>query len=306
MPSAPSLPPAVDAARVDLETATAGRVSFYRAGPKSSSSLPPAVLVHSVNAAGSAAEVKPLFEHERQRRRVYAIDLPGFGFSERSDRRYTPRLMTDAVHAVIAEARRELDVGDAPPPVDVVGVSLSCEFVARAHVEAPQSVRRLALVSPTGFAGHKRREGAEASAVGPAWLGRALSSPLWADGLYNNLTRPKVIRFFLEKTWGRKEIDEDMYAAAVATTRQPGAKYAPLCFVSAGLFSADITRVYEGVTCPVWASMPTRGDFTDYRGRDVVCSRANWQFHSIDGGALPYFEAASGFIPAIDAFWTAP
>ena len=59
---------------------------------------PPLVLVHSVNAAASAAEVRPVFEHCRATHTVFAIDLPGFGFSERADRRDDPRRMTDALH----------------------------------------------------------------------------------------------------------------------------------------------------------------------------------------------------------------
>ena len=58
----------------------------------------PLVLVHTINAAASAAEVRPLFESLSRHRTVYAIDLPGYGLSERADRLYTPRLMTDAIH----------------------------------------------------------------------------------------------------------------------------------------------------------------------------------------------------------------
>ena len=59
------------------------------------------LLVHSVNAAGSACEMRPLFERHRAHRAVYALDLPGFGFSERSGLPYSPRLMTDAVLAML-------------------------------------------------------------------------------------------------------------------------------------------------------------------------------------------------------------
>ena len=47
---------------------------------------PPLLLVHSVNAAASAAEVRPLHEHYRATRTVLSLDLPGYGFSDRSDR----------------------------------------------------------------------------------------------------------------------------------------------------------------------------------------------------------------------------
>jgi hypothetical protein len=59
---------------------------------------------------------------------------------------------------------------------------------------------------------------------------RVLSQPLWAAGLFRALTRPAVVRYFLERTWGAKNIDETMWAYAVATAAQPGAQHAPCTF----------------------------------------------------------------------------
>ena len=293
------LPLALPAQRRDLDS-PAGRLSLYSAMPEGvGSGLPPLLLVHSVNAAGSAAEVAPLFAHYRQQRAVYALDLPGFGCSERTDRPYTVRLMTDALQAAL----RAIHAEQAGVAVDVLAVSLACEFAARVAVEAPQLVRRLALVSPTGFSGKRRRYGPAGSVVGPPWLLRLLRWPRWSEGVYRTLTRPAVIRYFLARTWGSDAIDEALWRYDLLTTRQPGARFAPLYFVSAQLFSADINTLYEALTAPVWVSMATRGDFTDYQGRTTLASRSNWQFHTIDGGALPYFEDPASFSRRLDPFW---
>jgi pimeloyl-ACP methyl ester carboxylesterase len=66
--------------RIEFVSPGAGRLSYYVSGHG-----PPLLLVHSINAAGSAYEVKPLYEHYARSRTVYALDLPGFGFSDRSD-----------------------------------------------------------------------------------------------------------------------------------------------------------------------------------------------------------------------------
>ena len=279
--------------------ADAGRIALYRAGPASQSPQTPLLLVHSVNASASAAEVAPLFDHYRRTRPVYALDLPGYGLSDRSDRAYTPRLMTDALHAAVALIREQCGGG----PVDVLGVSLACEYVVRLHSEAPNAVRRMALVSPTGFSGSKRRYGPPGSTRGIPWLYKALANPAWSGALFNALTRPGVIRYFLERTWGSKHIDEALYRYDVLTTRQPGAKNAPLYFLAAYLFSGDISSLYEAVDCRVWMSMASRGDFTDYRGRSTVEGRPNWQFHLVEGGALPYFENSDRFLALLDPFW---
>jgi len=274
-------------------------VCLYLSGPASATGQTPILLVHSVNASASAFEVAPLYDHYRQTRPTYAVDLPGFGLSDRSDRAYTIRLMTDALLAALAHIR-SLHGGAA---VDVLAVSLSAEYAARAACEAPDAVRRLALVSPTGFSRTKRHYGAPGSSRGIAWLYRLVSNPAWSQGLFNALTRPAVIRYFLERTWGSKKIDEALWRYNLLTTRQPGARFAPLYFVSAQMFSADINTLYEALTAPVWVSMATRGDFTDYQGRTTVDARSNWQFHAIEGGALPYFEDLPAFTRRLDPFW---
>ena len=187
-----SLPPALGGVHTVLAT-PAGDISLYRAQPLGTGNGhggPVLLLIHSVNAAGSAAEVAPLYAHYSQQRPVVAMELPGYGFSDRSDRPYTLRLMTDAVHAVVAHLR----AGQGGAPVDVLALSLTSEFAARASVEAPDSISRLALVSPTGFSGKRRRYGPPGSSRGQAWLLRFLSRERWVRGVYRTLTRPGAAR----------------------------------------------------------------------------------------------------------------
>lgn len=270
-----------------------GNLSCFVAGQGA-----PLLLVHSVNAAASAAEVRPLFEHFSATRTVFAIDLPGFGHSDRSERPYTPRLMTDALHATAQQIQQRC----GPQPIDALAVSLGCEFLARAAVEQPQAWRRLALVSLTGLNGTAARRGPAGGTRAVPGLHRVLSHRLWAEPLFRALTRPGMVRYFLERTWGGKRIDETMWADAVATARAPGAHHAPLHFLGAGLFSADVLSLYEGLTQPVWASHGVRGDFTDYRGLVHLQGRPNWRVTTYDSGALPYFEYPDRFNADLQAF----
>jgi alpha-beta hydrolase superfamily lysophospholipase len=291
----PPLPAAVSGDRVEFDSRV-GRLSVYVAGTGA-----PMLLLHSVNAAASAAEVRPLHEHYRATRCVWSLDLPGYGFSERSDRAYTPRLMTDALHAVLAQIRARC--GDAP--VDALALSLACEFLARAATEAPRAFRTLALVSPTGFSGRGSKRGAPGSTLAMPWLHRALRGPGWGGALFRGLTRPGVIRYFLRRTWGADTIDEEVWRYAVATTRQPGAEHAPLHFLAGAMFSADIHDVYEKLALPVWLVHGMRGDFTDYRGKSIVEGRPNWRFSVLPTGALPHFELPGRFCAEYDAFLAA-
>jgi pimeloyl-ACP methyl ester carboxylesterase len=254
--------------------------------------------VHTVNAAASAAEVRTVFERMGQYRTVYAIDLPGFGTSERTDRLYTPRLMTDAILDLAAYIRMQ----HPQQTIDALAASLSCEFLARAAVEQPAMFRTLSLVSPTGLSGLRLRQAPPGSTFGQGWLLALLKGPGWGRALFKGLTRPSVIRFFLNKTWGSRAIDETMFDYAVWTTKQLGAEHAPLCFLSAQMFSADITTIYDQLRLPVWMSHGVRGDFVDYRGKARFATHANWQFTTFDSGALPYFEYPQNFAEKMLAF----
>jgi hypothetical protein len=296
MPLSTALPPAVSGERFEFDSAS-GRLSAYVAGQG-----PPLLLVHSVNAAASAAEVRPLHEHYRATRTVFSIDLPGYGFSDRSLRAYTPRLMTDALLAMAAQIRARCGA----VTIDALAVSLSCEFLARAAAEQPALWRSLALVSPTGFNGTKPRRGPPGSTLGMPWLLATLRGPGWGGALFRGLTRPGVVRYFLRRTYGAPHIDEGLWRYAVLTAAQPGAEHAPLQFLSAGMFSADSASIYEQLRPPVWMSHGVRGDFTDYRGKAIVQGRANWRFSVLPTGALPYFELPGPFFAEYDSFLAHP
>lgn len=291
-----ALPAPVSGAALQVDS-RAGPLACYVDG-EARGGLPPLLLIHSVNAAGSAYEVKPLHDHYRQHRRVYSMELPGYGHSDRSDRVYSPRMMTDAVLDMTAEIRRREGV----PSVDALAVSLSSEFLARAASEQPAAYRSIALVSPTGFDGRGPYRGASGTSRGKAWLYRLFTVPPWRRALFDLLTSRRSIRFFLEKTWGSKAIDEGMLEYARLTTRHPGAHHVPYYFIGGYLFSADITTVYESLRLPVWMSHGVRGDFVDYRHKDLLAGHDNWRFSVFDAGAMLYFEHPVEFIAAYDAF----
>jgi pimeloyl-ACP methyl ester carboxylesterase len=289
------LPPALSGARRE-HRGRAGRLSYYVAGPEAA---PPLLLVHSINAAASAYEVKPVYEALAATYRVYAPDLPGFGFSDRSARDYTIRLYVDAVHDMLDVIAAEQGEG----AIDVLAVSLASEFVARAATETPARFASLALVTPTGF-----------SSVAPLYTGASESSrevpgmlaivsvPLWSRALFDGLTSKVSIRYFLQRTFGSKAVDEAMVEYDYLSTHQPGAHHAPLAFLSARLFARDIRNVYEQLRLPIWVPHATRGDFKNFSGADWARARENWTFEPMPTGAMPHFEQTEAFLASYARF----
>ncbi|RJS92089.1 alpha/beta fold hydrolase [Salinisphaera sp. Q1T1-3] len=293
------LAPALDGTRhvIDGEN---GRISYYASAPAETARHErPMLFVHSVNAAASAYEVKPLYDHYARERPVFALDLPGYGFSTRRAIRYEPRVMTDAVHAVvdaIVAAGHDL-------PIDAVALSLSCEFLGRAADERARAFATLGFISPTGFAEGAERRGAPETTRGIPWLYRGVTaSQGLGRGLFAGLTSRPSIRYFLQKTWGSPDIDEGMFEYAHASAHQPGARHAPFSFLSGYLFSNDISDVYDRLSLPIWMAHGSRGDFIDYRRKVDYGDKPNWAIRGYETGALPHFEILDTLTADYDAF----
>lgn len=271
----------------------AGLLSYYVAGEGA-----PLLLIHSINAAASAYEMRPIHERMQAKRRVYTLDLPGYGFSDRSARTYDIRLFTNAVLDMIDVIRED----HGPRAVDAVALSLSAEFLARAAREAPDAFASLALVTPTGFAkgSHKKRAAPETPMRVPG-MAAFLGAP-WGRGLFRLLTSEKSIRYFLQRTFGRKDVPEDMVAYDWRTARQPGAEHAPFAFLSGRLFARDVRTLYEDLDLPIYVLHGTKGDFKDFSEAGWAIARKNWLFSAFDTGALVHFEKPEEFIGAYERF----
>lgn len=289
------LPPALPGRHERLRTRRAGDISLY--GSTEAEGVP-LLLIHSINAAANAYEVRPLYLRYRGTRPVYALDLPGFGFSERSRRRYTPRLMVEAIHAAVDEIRHR----HGGWAIDALAVSLSASYLARASLERSDAYRSLALISPTGFDGRLSGDGPPDGHRGRDWLRDALDRPPLGRPLFDALVTRPSMRFFLQKTFGSSAIDEGLLAYDYASAHQPGAEHAPWCFIAGHLFPTDATRLYERLRLPVWMVHGTRGDFVDYRLAPRVADRPNWRVETLPTGAFPHFEQPAAVAAGYDAF----
>lgn len=290
------LPPAINAERRTFASDTAGALSYYA---DTSHAGKPLVLLHSINAGSSAYEVRPLFDHYRTQRPVYALDLPGFGFSDRSDREYTPALYAAAIGDFL---QREVPHNNG---VDVVAMSLTSEFTARVALEQPALVRTLTLISPTGFSGDERQnrtERAQRTGTGDR-LYRAFTFPLWSQALYDALVSRPSLRYFLERQFAGT-VDEGLIDYAFLSTHQPGAKHAPFRFVSGKLFTGTIRAdVYDHLAQPVLVVYDTDPNIT-FDQLPQTLERGNWHGAQITPTrGLPHWEQLDQTAAALDRFW---
>lgn len=280
------LPPALSAEREQFGGGYAGMLSCYadRSGAGT-----PLLLLHSINAAASAYEIKPLFERFRGERPVFALELPGFGFSQRGDRPYAPRVYTNAIIGFL-ETQVEA-------PVDIVALSLSGEFAARAALERAPNIRSLALISPTGLGARSQQPPNEG-------ILSAVSFPLWSQALFDLLTTRLSIRQFLGMSFTGTP-DEGLVDYSYTSAHQPGARFAPLAFISGKLHSPDIrAAVYEQLAQPV-LMLYDQDPYTGFEALpDLLEHRENWQAQRIiPTRGLPHFEQPEQTFEALVAFW---
>ena len=288
------IPPALSGTRKTAVFPHYGVLSWYEDGPKEPKNAPPLLLIHSVSAASSAYDMKPFYEHYRHERRVIALDLPGFGFSSRQRRVYTPRVMANAIGCVVEQLAQR----NHYPPMDAIALSLSSEFLARAVTERSRLFRTVGFVSPTGFEHATLRDGQARSTQGRHWLYSLLTQPAWRRKLYDWLTHPKMVRYFLRRTFGRRDVDAGLLAYDVLTSMPRGAEFAPLSFLAGYLFSNDSGRLYQSLRCPVWVAHGDRGSFARAPGLAQMRALPNWRIDSFQSGAMPQFEQPQALFDA--------
>ena len=290
-----ALPLAIDAERTDFRTRAAGRLSYYRDLQASGT---PLVLIHSVNAAASSFEMKKLFEHYRGERPVYALDLPGFGFSSRPAREYTPALFTQAILEFLQK-----QVGE---PADVVALSLGSEFAARAAVRAPERFRSITLISPTGL--NTKREARASDKAGKTGgndtFYKAASNPLWARAFYDLIATPASIHYFLKDSFVG-EVPEELESYSYLSSHQPGAEHAPLYFISGKLFTPRIReKVYERLSVPTFILFDEDAFVSFEKLPALLAANPKVKAFRLEPSrGLPQFEMPERTVQVLDGFW---
>lgn len=248
----------------------------------------PVLLVHSVNAAASSYEMRPLYTRLEAERPVWALDLPGFGESDRGERPYTPRMMGLA----IGKALERID-----HPAHVVALSLGCEFAARAAIDRPDLVKSLGFLSPTGF-GEPRR-------LSPALTG-LLRFPLWSQAVYDGIASRASIRYFLNQSFAGP-VDEMMLDYAYRSAHQPGGRYAPIEFLVGGLFTPTaVETLYSQVKAPTCV-LYDKDAFTGFdRLPEFLAGRDGWTATRIENtNGLPHWDKPTETLSTLAAHWAA-
>jgi pimeloyl-ACP methyl ester carboxylesterase len=283
------------AERDEYSSNRAGRLSYY--ADRSGKGVP-LLTLHSINAAAGVQEISPIFNAFRGHRPVYALELPGFGKSERGVRQYSPELYKNAIIDFIKDV-----IADQ---ADVVALSLTCEFSAMAAKEHPDLIRSVVMISPTGFQlPRSTREFNKEKAGGLQNLIYAiLAVPLWSRALFDLIASRPSIAYFLQKSF-ENAIPAGMVETAYANAHQPGAHCAPIAFISGKLFTKNIRQsVYNLLELPILV-LYDRDAFVSFEMlANTANENSNWTVVRIKPTrGMPHFDKPGETFFNMDQFW---
>jgi pimeloyl-ACP methyl ester carboxylesterase len=248
---------------------------------------PPLVLVHGVHAAASSVEMDAIFEPLAHGQMVYALDLLGFGKSQRPAIAYTADLYVDLLADFLTE-----EVGR---PAVVLGSSLGAAYAVAVAARRPDLVERLVLISPTGRTQMGR--------VGSAF-GALLGLPLVGQSTFNTLVSRPSIRRYLSRVYADSfRVDDALVSQHWAISHQPNARFAPAAFVG-GRLDLPLESSEGRVHAPI---LVLRGDHPGLgaQASDGVLRAFGVQVETrvIAGtGQLPHQEVPDEVVQAIEAW----
>lgn len=229
-----------------------GRI-FYKEAGLANSGLP-IVFVHGIGAGLSSFMWRKNFDVLGNNFRVYALDLLGFGFSDKpaaapySSELYV-ELLSDFIRDVVGQ------------PANVVASSLGAAYAVQTADEHPELVNAMILNASAGYATLNTRPGM----AGAAFYG-LLQSPVLGTSFYNVMASERSIRDYAQRTlfYDYKRVTDRLVAHLYATSHQPGAQHAIAAFLS-GYLNVDMSAPFSRLDQPtvlVWGKQDLNAPVT--------------------------------------------
>ena len=224
-----------------------GRV-FYKASGHENPG-PPLVFIHGVGAGASSFMWRKNFDELAKDFHVYALDLLGFGFS---DKPAVASYSADLYVELITDFIREV----SGYPSNVVASSLGAAYAIRVADEHPELIRSMILNGPAGSDALNRRPGM----AGAAFYG-LLQSPVLGTSFYNVMASERSIRDYARDNlfYDHRRVTDRLVTNLYATSHQSGAQHAIAAFLS-GYLNTDTRSPFSRLTQPVvlvWGKQDT-------------------------------------------------
>jgi pimeloyl-ACP methyl ester carboxylesterase len=243
---------------------------------------PDLVLFHGINAAASSHEWEAVFDSLAEQYHVVAVDLPGFGHSDRPPLTYSASLYETFVRDFLEEFEE---------PV-VVASSLTAAYVA--EVAADVDASRYVFVCPTADTVPGER----------VWLRTLVRAPVVGEALFNLVVSTPSLRYFHDDHgyYDLDNLDEATVDYEWLTGHQPGARSAPASFVSGHLDAdVDLGEALRGIDVSVMLVWGAEATMPPLSTGQELAEEADVKLVSIgDSMLVPYAEHPDEFADVVD------
>jgi pimeloyl-ACP methyl ester carboxylesterase len=251
----------------------------------------PVLLLHGIYPGASSFEWRHVVPALADRHRVIAVDLLGFGRSDRPAARYTPGLY----QALIGDLVGRL-VGES---CSVVASGLTAAQLVALAGRDPRHISAMALVAPTGVA-YMRDPAPSASGTTRMLLG----APIVGSTVYNRLTSPARMRRRLESVYADdRMVTPELVQHYVRMARQPGGKHAIAALLS-GKLNVDVRAALRRVRQPsllLWGDLARENSVERAHAFRVIKHDLEWSLVQ-DAGDRPHDERPDEFNAALRSF----
>ena len=232
-----------------------GDIRYLTAGD---ADAPPMLLVHGIYPGAGALEYKNVLDLFAKDYRVYAIDMLGFGYSDKPNATYSAYLYVSLIKEFIDDI-----IGK--PVTAVASLHSAAALVACAKLN-PDDFTKLLLISPTGTT-----DFVEMAADVDGYVNKVFGSPVFGTSFYHALVSKKALPEFFDKEGLCGKLDcetlDEFYLSAHA--HGAGGKY-PIAALIAKHFNTDIKKMLDELTIPfniiTGDIQPTSSGFGVWRG----------------------------------------
>lgn len=250
---------------------------------------PDVVLLHGLNAAGSAGEWRNVFGDLAEEYHVVAPDLPGYGRSDRPPIRYSAALYEDFTEAFIDEfGDSETDTGKTDEGPTVFASSLSASYAVAAATNV--SLSRFVLVCPT-------------STTGPGagtYVRELIRAPLVGEALFNAVTsKPAIDYFNADHGYADPDAPETEWQEYEwETAHQENARFAPAAFLAGDLDSElEVGAALADLEIPTTIIWGRESELTPVsQGREIAAAAGAELLVFDRAKLLPHVERADAFV----------
>jgi pimeloyl-ACP methyl ester carboxylesterase len=264
-----------------------GEISFQTIGRGE-----PVVLIHSFGPGHDSEEWRQVGELLANRNRVYAVDLLGWGRSDKPKLTYDGEVYIQLITSFLQDV-----VGQ---PCVVAAAGLPAAYAIQIAVDHPELVRALALVVPSGLAIHS-----DEPDIKDALLNRLLRLPIVGTTALNLFTSRSGLGQHLRREvfTSAEQVDAARLDHYYRSSHQTGAHVALAAYLS-GYLNHGVDDELPRLNRPVWLAWGREAENPSLETSDFWLQRLPDCGLDVfeNSGNLPHLETASVFTTGFKGF----